>query len=109
MHRREKAWEDTGQIHKGCRQADIRDVRDPRLICPGQPSLSQQIGIGLIAMRRVGSHHTVAPQVTQQGLLPHHTQDPFVIDLPALTMQRMRHAAVAIAGKLQHHLLNGVP
>ena len=59
-----------------------------------------------IPMRRVGRDQEMALQVTQEGFFPHHAQHPLVVDLPACMVQRLRHAPVAIAWKLQHELLN---
>ncbi len=110
MQRRENASADAGQIGERGRQPDIGDVGDPRLVEPVERSLREQVGIGPIPVGRVGGENEAPFELAQQGLLAHDAQDPLLVDRsPAGAAQRMRHAAVAVAGKVQHDPLDGIP
>jgi hypothetical protein len=39
-------------------------------------------------------------ELAKERLLPHHPQHPLVVDRPALTLESLRHAPVAVAREL---------
>ena len=109
MQRRENASADAGQIDERRRQADIRQIRDPRLVEPVERGALEQVGIGPIAVGRVGGEYEAPFELAQQGLLAHDAQHPLVIDWsPARPAQRMGHAPVAVARKVEHDAFDGV-
>jgi len=53
---------------------------------------------------------TRAPlELTQEGLLPHQAQHPFVVDGPPRPLQRLGHPPIPVAGKCQHQVLDRRP
>jgi hypothetical protein len=88
--------EQTREIGEGCRQADIRDVRDPGLVEPVHHGLAEEVGVGAAAVARVGGRHEAPFELAQQGFLAHHAQDPLMVDVPAVALEGLGDAAIAV-------------
>jgi hypothetical protein len=59
-------------------------------------------------MPRIGGHQKPVFELTAQRFLAHHPQHPLVIDAPAVALQGMGYAAIAVAWKFQRDTFNGV-
>ena len=74
--------QDGRQVDEGGRQLDVGEIRHPDLVEPRDGQIRDQVGRVAEAVGRVGGHHEVPFELTEQGFLAHDAQDPLVIDAP---------------------------
>jgi len=87
-------------------QADIGQIRNPKLVGRGDVHLGGKVRVHRQTMVAAGGCHEPLFAQAEQIVFSHEAQNALVVCLDALPMQLFCDAMVAISRLSQHHLLN---
>jgi hypothetical protein len=100
--------QDYGEIDEAVDDADVAEVRRPRLVNALQALAGQQVRIHPMRVRRIRGHHKRAADLGVQRELPHHAAQTSFPDTYAAAAEIDLHGPVASPRKLALHTLDGI-
>ncbi len=97
------------QVHKLGAQADVGDVRHPKLVDSTQRHPAREIRIDRQIVSRVRGDHKRAPAQIQQVVLPQQVQHALMIHLEAAPLEFHGHAPITIRRPCERDFLQLMP